>query len=97
MYSMPKQKGKEKEIDKGGRHYEPAVDENGEDEMVKKFKENLRKRQSEKEKGHAESKEELQSGENQDNTNDHVLADTAGEHESSQIQTERKEIFAVWI
>ena len=49
MYSMPKPKGKGKEFDKDGRHYEPVVDENGEDEMVKKFKEKIRSRQAEKE------------------------------------------------
>ncbi len=53
---MPKQKtGKEKDTDKSGRHYEPAVDENGEDEMVKRFRENLQRKQLEKEKGSSES------------------------------------------
>jgi hypothetical protein len=64
MYSMPKQKGKGNEIDKDGRHYEPAVDENGEDEMVKRFKEKIRSRQAERENPTTNSRSSGNEGEN---------------------------------
>eukprot|EP01036_Dinobryon_divergens_P034379 gene34379-44413_t len=90
MYSMPKPKGKGKEIDKDGRHYEPAVDENGEDEMVKRFKEKIRSRQAEKESSSSNGHHTGNEAGDDDQEFDQTKTSSSSIHTHKQSQLERE-------
>lgn len=70
MYTIPKQKGKDGVDIAKVKGIEPNIDENGDDEMVRKFKEKILNRQRDHEKEQEDNKNRL---EHQNDDNNMVL------------------------